>query len=273
MITLTELTVFAIYLLNLYNQRTEEPAVQFMTVMLFILTVFLIPNRWKNCLLAACVVWISYIVFCTIVSDPSVSPPLIQRGIYLGVCLVFCAIFIFGRESSQRKHFAAEKLLEFVSITDMLTGIYNRNRFEYVLSLWIKNNRHNPFCLIFFDIDDFKKANDTFGHNAGDQVLRRIAEVVSSSIRDNDIFARWGGEEFVVLFESVDLELAVKLAERLRKAVETYPFDKPEKVTISIGAVEYRKGESMSDFIDRADQKMYEAKRAGKNQVVFESKP
>ena len=269
MVTLTQLALFALYLLNVYLIEGREPDLQYMSVILFTLAVFLIPNVWKNCLIAGCVIWVGYIIFCSMrSSDSAASPSLTQRGIYLGICLVACAIFIFGRENSRRRQFAAEKILEFISITDMLTGISNRGRFEFVLGQWIKNMRHNPFSLLLFDIDDFKKVNDRFGHTVGDQVLVGTTGVVSTNIRDEDIFARWGGEEFVVLFGSTGIERARELAERLRKAVESTSHAEAGRVTISIGIAEYRQGETITDFVNRADEKMYEAKRAGKNQVM-----
>ena len=271
MVTIAELIVFAIYLINLYNQKTVEPSLQFMSVMLQILTAFLIPNRWKNSMIAACTIWISYIIFCFFFENLAVLPSLAQRGVYLGVCLMSCAIFIYGRESSERKHFAAMQLLEFMSITDRLTGIYNRGRFEHTLGAWIKNMRHDPFCLILFDIDDFKTVNDRWGHNTGDEVLVKITETVTANIRDDDIFARWGGEEFVVLFSGIDIVKGTELAERIRKAVEETISGKTGKVTISIGVVQYRREERIEDFVKRADDKMYEAKKAGKNRVIVES--
>ena len=270
MVTAAELAVFAIYLLNLYILEAREASIQYMTVMLFILTVFLIPNRWKNCLVAGCTIWVCYIIFCIAFQDLAVIPSLVQRAIYLGIGLFSCILFLYGRGSSQRKQFAAEQLLEYMSITDRLTGIYNRGRFEHILGLWIKNKRHDPFCLLLFDIDDFKKVNDSYGHIAGDHVLVGITSIVSRNIRDDDIFARWGGEEFIVLFGSTGIERAAELAERLRKAVEAHSYDEIGTVTISIGVVQYRREESIPDFVNRADEKMYEAKKAGKNLVVAE---
>jgi len=270
MITLAEFLVFIIYLLNLHRQNSHDPSLQFMSMMIFILTVFLIPNRWKNSMLAGSTVLIVYIFYCLMFQDSSESPSLVQRGIYLFICLVSCAIFIYGRESSERKHFAAEKLLEFMSITDRLTGIYNRGRFEYILGLWIKNMRHDPFSLLLFDIDDFKKVNDTHGHSAGDQVLIGLSETVTASIRDDDVFARWGGEEFVILFGETPVERAKALAERILKTVGNKSFGNIGKVTVSIGVAQYNRGETITDFVNRADTKMYEAKQAGKNRVMAE---
>jgi diguanylate cyclase (GGDEF)-like protein len=270
-ITLTELTVFAIYLINLYNQKSNESALQFMTVMLFICTVFLIPNKLKYCITAGCAILACYSVFCAVLLHTTQPPPLNQQVIYLSVSLVTCAVFIFGRETSERKQYASEKLLEHLSITDRLTGIYNRGRFEYTLNLWIKNMRHDPFCLLMIDIDNFKKINDSFGHSVGDQALIGITETVTANIRDVDVFARWGGEEFVVLSDRTSLEQAKELAERLRKAVEANSGGEAGKVTISIGIAQYRRKEPILDFMNRADEKMYEAKQAGKNRVVAES--
>ena len=274
-ITIAELVIFAIYLLNLYNRKTSNAALQFMSVMLIILAVFLIPNRWKNCLIAGGVIWIGYFIYCNIFQDTAVSPTPVQQGIYLGVCFMSCNFFIYGREKSERKHFAAEQLLEYASITDGLTGIYNRKHFEYTLGLWIKNKRHDPFCLLFFDIDNFKKVNDTLGHHTGDAVLIGTTNIVSANIRDEDVFARWGGEEFVLLFSGISIYKGTELAERLRKVIEENTCGGTVKITVSIGVVQYRREENteerIEEFIRRADEKMYEAKNAGKNRVMAES--
>jgi len=270
MITSTVLLVFAIYLLNLYILKADQPALQFMSVMIFMLTVFLIPNLWKNCLVAGIAILVSYVIFGTVFGHSTEVPSISQRAIYLCVCLLACTIFLYGREASRRRQFAAEKRLEFISFTDRLTGIYNRGRFEHILGLWIKNMRHDPFCLLFLDIDGFKKVNDRFGHNAGDQVLISTAEIITASIRDDDIFARWGGEEFVILFSGINIDRGADLAERLRKAVENNPCGEAGKITMSIGVAQYRRTESIPNFVNRADEKMYEAKKAGKNRVVAE---
>ena len=271
-IILVILFIFAIFLVSLYLRESHEPSLRFMTVILFLLGVFLIPSVWKFSLIGSLIILGSYIIFCNAIQVyyPVLAGPMLlsQQIVYLSVCLIFCAIFIYGREHSQRRHFAAEKLMEHMIITDRLTGIYNRGRFEYILDLWVKNLRHGPFCLTLFDIDDFKKVNDRFGHNVGDQVLIAVTEAVNANIRDTDVFARWGGEEFVVLFDEVELYKGIVLAERLRKAVEDNNHGEAGTVTISLGIVEYKRGETMLDLVERADAKMYEAKRAGKNKVI-----
>ena len=267
-VTLTQLVMFALYLVNLYILEATQTDLQFMTIMLFIMAAFLIPNLWKNSLAIACTILTAYIIFCATNTYPAGATSLLMRGIYLCICLVSCAVFLYGRETSRRRQFSAEKLLEYLSITDKLTAAYNRSHFEQVLGTWIKNKRHEPIALLLFDIDDFKKVNDRFGHMAGDQALVGIAEVVSAHIRDEDLFARWGGEEFVVLFSNTGIEKATELAERLRRVVEVNPWGDAGKITISVGVAEYRENESLVDFVNRVDKKMYDAKRAGKNRVM-----
>jgi len=271
MVSLSQLMVFTLYLMKLYMLPGSDKDLQFMTVVLFILTVFLIPNKWKNCLITGCIILVSFLLFSAVSTYKGALLLLARQEFYLGITLVTCAIFLHGRVESQRKQYVAEKLLELMSITDRLTGIYNRGRFEHAVEAWMKNMRHNPFCLLLFDIDDFKKVNDRFGHAVGDQVLVEISEAVSANIRDEDIFARWGGEEFVILFGSTGVQKAAELAERLRKVVESKPCTGAGRVTISIGIAVYHQGETLTDLVDRADSKMYEAKKAGKNQVIAES--
>jgi diguanylate cyclase (GGDEF)-like protein len=273
MVSVTELLVCFIYLLNLLIRKNNAPALQFMSVALFTLDAFLIPNRWKNCVFSGCAILAVYLIFCSFFEPLMDSLVLAQQGVYLGICLLACSAFVYTREKSEREHFAAEQLLEFMAITDRLTGIYNRGRFDFVLNAWIKNARHDPFCLLLFDIDDFKKVNDRCGHLVGDEALISTSKVVIASIRDNDIFARWGGEEFVILFSRVKIDKAVELAERLRAAIEVNSCGEAGNITISIGVAEYRRGESVLDLVRRADTMMYRAKERGKNQVIADVEP
>jgi len=270
-LTLIIICVFVLYLVMMYIQKNNEPGFQLIIAMLFTLAVFHIHCKWKISIFAGCSIIIIYILFCAVLLESSGPPSIAQRGICLGICLASCAIFLYEKETSKRKNYATEQLLKILSFTDKLTGIYNRCRFEYLLGLWIKNMRHDPFCVLFIDLDNFKRVNDIHGHYVGDQVLIETTEVITANIRDDDIFARWGGEEFVVLYASTTLERATEFAERLRKAVEAHVTGEAGNITISIGVAKYRRGESLTDFVGRADAKMYEAKQAGKNRVVAET--
>jgi len=152
---------------------------------------------------------------------------------------------------------------------DALTGIYNRAALYDIYDLLSKKPYFYPLGLIIFDIDNFKRINDTYGHNIGDIVLKKVADIAKKTLRRGDIFARWGGEEFVVLLPRSDLEAARKVAEKLRKAIESLKIPEigNQKVTASFGVTVIKPGERLEEAIFRADMALYRAKRKGKNRV------
>jgi diguanylate cyclase (GGDEF)-like protein len=159
--------------------------------------------------------------------------------------------------------------LEHSANFDALTQIFNRNRFNYYLEKELSRaSRYDvDFSLIMFDIDHFKEVNDTYGHDVGDSVLEELASLIQKEIRDNDIFARWGGEEFMII-ASTDVSQSEKFAEKLRKSVESYRFRVVEKITCSFGVVGYRKEDDFKTLTKRCDTMLYSAKSAGRNCVV-----
>lgn len=160
--------------------------------------------------------------------------------------------------------------LKRLATTDILTGAYNRTLFDEIIGREIERVKRyrNPLSVIMLDVDNFKQVNDTFGHNAGDSVLKKIADIVRRVMRKVDYFMRWGGEEFLIISAETDREQAYTLAERIRKRIGKYKFDHIEKITISCGVAEYRARDSENSLIKRADDAMYTAKRAGRNRVV-----
>lgn len=160
--------------------------------------------------------------------------------------------------------------------TDKHTGCYNKGYFNNALDLEVKKSKvtGNPLSLIVFDLDHFKKLNDNYGHDAGDFVLKEMAQIIRNhGVRDQDIFARYGGEEFVILLPKTNLKQAFEIAERLRKLVEAHEFMYEEKrlpVTASIGVADYRQGVATgTDLFKRADEAVYKSKQGGRNQVNF----
>jgi len=170
-------------------------------------------------------------------------------------------------------------LLEKLSITDELTGIYNRRYFcEYMNMHMALAKRHNyQIGCIMIDVDLFKKVNDTFGHDVGDKVLKGIARLMKDKIREGEIIARFGGEEFIVGLCRVDTSGAMIAAERIRKAVEganlSDDANNPLKMTVSIGIALYpQQGVSnLDELIKAADDALYHAKRTGRNRAVVYS--
>lgn len=163
--------------------------------------------------------------------------------------------------------------VERIATIDSLTGIYNRHKFEELFTLESERSRRfsYPLSMIMIDIDHFKAVNDTYGHNVGDDVLKQLANIVQENIRKIDIFARWGGEEFLVLSPNTNLENIRILAEKLRIAVEKAVFPTIGHVTISLGISTFGKEDSFSGLFKRVDHSLYYAKEHGRNQVGLES--
>ena len=162
----------------------------------------------------------------------------------------------------------SERRYRELSLRDELTGLFNsRHFFEQAEAELRRTNRYgHPLSLIFIDLDNFKKFNDTFGHLAGDRVLAALGEVLASSIRDTDLAFRYGGEEFVVLLPETAGPEAMRQAERVRAAFSQRTAGaQGAGQTLSMGVAQYVQAESLRDFIHRADQAMYRAKDSGKN--------
>lgn len=166
---------------------------------------------------------------------------------------------------SQKKSF--EKL----AITDKLTGIINRFQFDVLFAHNLNNAKryHEPLSLIMFDIDFFKKINDFYGHDIGDTTLQHVAQTILQRLRSADIFARWGGEEFMILLPKTSLDDAMELAEDLRRAVEEEVFDSVGHITISFGVALMEPEDEGCDLLKRADKALYTAKHNGRNRVEY----
>jgi diguanylate cyclase (GGDEF)-like protein len=160
--------------------------------------------------------------------------------------------------------------LERLVVVDPLTGVFNRRKFHETLGMSITSAmRHQHlFALLLFDIDNFKKINDRFGHQSGDEVLRIVCGLVASSVRSADQIFRVGGEEFCLVATATDLEQAKTLAEKIRQVVESYVFPEVGQVTISIGIAYFREGDTQQLIFARADSAMYQAKHRGRNCVM-----
>lgn len=164
----------------------------------------------------------------------------------------------------------AQEALEWRASVDPLTGLWNRYQFDARFQdAFIRYNRYSaPACLILFDIDRFKSVNDRFGHAIGDDVLRGIARRLAPVLRELDIFARWGGEEFVILLPETSIDYAMEVAERLREEVEGEGFPVVGTVTISVGVTDFRCNDAQTlEVLNRADRALYSAKGKGRNRV------
>jgi diguanylate cyclase len=156
---------------------------------------------------------------------------------------------------------------------DFLTGLVNRKRFERAIEDAIKDfhRKNYPFSLIYVDVDNFKKINDTYGHLAGDIVLKEIASIFKFYLRANTVVGRIGGEEFCILLPGVEIKDAKNIAERLRKIIENREIKLEDgtsiKVTASFGVTQVKMGDTVKSILERADKALYKAKKEGKNRV------
>lgn len=168
---------------------------------------------------------------------------------------------------SERKRL--EDSLRQQAMTDPLTGAFNRRYFmQSIHQEMSRAHRYNrPVALIMFDIDHFKQTNDTFGHEAGDAVLKGITALVQQRLRQTDILVRWGGEEFMILAVETPLSQAIALAETLLTVLREAPFAGIGPVTASFGVTEYRPDETLDQWLKRVDDLVYQVKREGRNDV------
>jgi diguanylate cyclase (GGDEF)-like protein len=158
---------------------------------------------------------------------------------------------------------------EKMALTDRLTGIANRRGIEREISHELLRlcRFQNPVSFVLFDIDRFKVINDSHGHGTGDEVLRLVARAIASSVRDTDLVARWGGEEFLVVLPETESTGARVCAEKIREKVATISQRVGFEVTISGGVYQPSPGESISDLLSRTDARLYEAKNKGRNRI------
>ena len=166
------------------------------------------------------------------------------------------------------------KELENAAYVDALTGIYNRKHFSELAHVEVERafRQNQTIYTAMLDLDFFKKVNDTYGHAAGDIVLRDTAHIIRQTIRSYDLLGRYGGEEFVMLITDLEIPEAVKLIERIRENIEqsTFTYEEKElKITCSIGLARYNKDDTLENSIKKSDAALYAAKRAGRNRVMI----
>ncbi|MDX1352125.1 MAG: diguanylate cyclase [Thiomicrorhabdus sp.] len=162
------------------------------------------------------------------------------------------------------------KHYEGLAARDPLTGLFNRYKFTEIFSAELTGMkaRENTMSLIMLDLDHFKKINDQFGHNAGDKVLTSVAKVLEENQRQTDVICRWGGEEFLILLPSADLDKAQLIAETIREKVKQMNLIEGWVVTASFGVTQVNAKDTLETLVERADSALYQAKKNGRDQVA-----
>lgn len=217
--------------------------------------------------------------FISFFSEPIVSLDnvVLELALYVfnSVCtfsflIIFSLVFLFEIKlsSNQLKHQNA--ILDKLASTDPLTGLYNRRSMDVFLSQAVETDSN--FALIMCDIDDFKKVNDTYGHDFGDVVLKGVANITTEQVKERGYVCRWGGEEILILLNNASEESSFRIAENIRRNVANRVFDLNEKwihCSLTLGIALHNSEEAVEDTITRADYNLYCGKRNGKNAVVI----
>lgn len=222
---------------------------------------FLLAERKRAALISA-------IGIAAVAASPLALTEILYKATFASTAIIvslFAYIFAW-RTDLQRSQ------LENLALLDPLTGATNRRgmHMELEIAMATSARNHRPLGLIIFDLDHFKRINDRFGHDAGDNVLVQVATVVRRTTRKNDRFFRMGGEEFALLVPDADLAALGEVAEKLRLAIHRDVHCSDIPVTASLGASILRSGETAGDWRARADSAMYRAKQAGRNRVVID---
>ena len=245
---------------------------QFLIFILIIFAISLTPSRWIITLIFVPLV---VAIFSALV--PTYIPvATLDVGAWIE-CIVYLVIsgtigifFCYSLQILWRKQFISKLELQESSITDSLTQIYNRYKFDSLLNFQVKNSllTGNTFSLIMYDIDNFKTFNDKYGHMVGDKILISLARIVSDNIRKTDYFARWGGEEFVVLLPDTEINAAHIIAEKLRVLIATNDVSMDLRLTVSLGVAGFTPNDDVDSIIRKVDSALYQAKKEGKNKVI-----
>jgi len=258
--------------LYIFNQYPHPDfMIQTLGVITIIITTFLIPNTWKNMIIVVAVTEISFLLM-AILSVPAVDQMNFTAGaVYITIDAALCAFFAWNRQESQRKEFTARQELDRQSSTDHLTQATTRFKLEEEAERWLGFCRRQgiPLSLVFIDVDNLKPINDKYGHLAGDKVLSEIVLRIRASLRESDITARWGGDEFVLLLPDSDLAATVAISECIRLTIESRPVFDGISVTCSFGVVAMNGASTFETMIHEADDLMYKSKNLGRNRIEY----
>jgi len=233
-------------------------------------------RRWV--ILSIClIVYLIFDIACTRLGDSLLSNIFgMSRGFFsllsilqltgLASCLLYLQDYTMKHEQQVRQ---SNEKLQSIAIRDGMTELFNHTFMKQLIGDAINRSKRSktPLSLLMIDTDFFKQVNDTYGHNAGDEVLICLTKLLEGSKRSTDYLGRWGGDELILLLTDTSLQGAALVAEKLRSLVDNYVFPRCRHLTISLGASEYHEQDDLVKFIERADAAMYRAKRAGRNRV------
>ncbi len=236
---------------------------------------FLLGRRWGH-ILSSLVVGgnLIYVAYASQNWQPAPFTVHALLNIVIALAALFAVLRHIEKTRSEAFHHLRDhsERLEYIAITDPLTGLVNRSRLDQALSRGLQRAKREQkaFSVILMDIDHFKRVNDTYGHQVGDRILIELAQLLRGNTRGSDTLGRWGGEEFLLVAESCSRQQAKVLAEKIRHAVAAFVFHADIRITISLGVASFRAGDDESTLVRRADEALYTAKANGRNCTVTE---
>ena len=242
--------------------------VQSFEVIIIILGFNMFTNSYKNKTILNVSFFMVFILFSIIILNVS-FPEVLMNFAHLVLIIAFLTTYEGRIQLYKRQMFAREFDLKTSLDFDNLTGAFSKQKFEHEVDKILKrvSLRNQNVHMVIFDLDDFKKINDTYGHNMGDIILKSVATIVKDQLRSSDIFARWGGEEFAIIFENMTDTTVNFVVERIKSAIFENDFGINSKISCSFGIASYKKSDSFGTMFIRADELMYLAKQNGKNKV------
>jgi diguanylate cyclase (GGDEF)-like protein len=231
--------------------------------MFYMFLFFLLNTKWALLITISTYLWFLGVAFYKL-PDLIGTPAIYVLVHYFFANLVFI-VTLFFLQTVKQNYIKAE-LLEETANTDYLTRLPNRRRLDQELIQVLDNKQ--DLSIIYLDIDHFKKINDTYGHTAGDRLLKEFTDRTLQVIGGKELLGRWGGEEFMLILKDQNLSQAAVLAEKIRKHISEHNFENIETLTASFGVAERQEGDTLDSLLNRADKALYEAKKTGRNQVV-----
>jgi len=270
-VSFCEAVAAAIFLFVFSMYPSPNFMIQAMGAIVLIIIIFVIPNRWANILYIVLAGSVGFFVCALIFVRPININELAAAAAYISVTIFLCAISARNSERHQLNEFMARNELERISMTDYLTDTANRLKMSQEAERWISfcSGHSQPLSLVFSDVDNLKLINDRYGHAAGDIVLSNLARLIQNQLRNSDILARWGGDEFIILLPNVSLDNAIALAKRIERSVRESLIIENDRVTCSFGVVEMKDSSTFETLVREADSLMYEAKNHRKDVVLF----
>ena len=268
-ITVFEFISVLLFLFVLYQYKTPNYLIQSFGVLVILLAFFMVPNRLINMIIVSGFASLAFILMSMYYIKNIKLTEFYAGIVYISIFNVLFGIMAWMNNYNKRIQYLNGKELIRLSTIDSLTGAFNRLKFDEELKKWagLSKRYGTPLSLIILDFDDFKKINDAYGHLVGDNVLIESVRLFKSCIRETDIFARWGGEEFTILLPNTDLSNAANLAERLRSLLAGYRFKDVGQVTCSFGVANMNLNDNIENFLQKVDKMLYVSKNSGKNQV------